>query len=69
MNARERAMSNNDELPPDPDALEKWRDLPQNEPSRRALPPATGGMRWAWALVILLIALAILGLLSQTGLF
>ncbi len=32
------------QLEPDPDAVEKWRSLPQNKPSRQALPPATGGL-------------------------
>jgi hypothetical protein len=54
-----------DELPPDPDAVEKWKNLPQNEPSKGALPPLTGGLRWVWWLVALLgIALG-LGLLTE----
>ena len=32
-------------LPPDPESVEKWRNLPQNKPSRDALPPMTGGLR------------------------
>lgn len=31
-------------LEADPDAVEKWRSLPQNKPSRQAMPPATGGL-------------------------
>jgi hypothetical protein len=54
-----------EDLPPNPDALEKWKNMPQNKPSRQAMPPATGGMRWAWALLIVLIVLAVIGLLSQ----
>ena len=30
-------------LPADPDALEKWQNLPQTPPSPEALPPATKG--------------------------
>ena len=33
-----------EELPSDPKATEKWQSLPQNPPSREALPPATGGI-------------------------
>jgi hypothetical protein len=52
-------MSGN-QLPPDPDSVEKWKQLPQNPPSKQALPPATGGMRWArWFLALLLAALII----------
>jgi hypothetical protein len=32
-------------LPPDPESVEKWRNLPHNKPSRDALPPMTGGLR------------------------
>jgi hypothetical protein len=54
-----------DPLPPDPDSLAKWRELPQNQPSKDALPPATGGLRWTWALLFLLTALIIISLLLQ----
>ena len=54
-----------DELPPDPDAVEKWKDLPQNAPSRKALPPATGGMRWAWMIVGLTALVIILAVLAR----
>ncbi len=40
-----------DPLPPDPESVEKWRHLPQNKPSRQALPPMTGGLRMSRALV------------------
>lgn len=53
-----------DELPSDPDALEKWRNMPQNQPSKQAMPPATGGTRWAWFFVIALGALVIIALLA-----
>ena len=56
-----------DELPYDPEALEEWRNLPQNKPSRQALPPAAGGTRFAWALLAFTIGIVILGLLSQLG--
>lgn len=32
-------------LPPDPESVEKWQALPQNKPSKDALPPATGGLQ------------------------
>lgn len=53
-----------EELPPDPDALEKWRKLPQNQPSKHALPPVSGGMRWVWWLLPLLGALILIALLQ-----
>lgn len=40
---RKRKREKTKGLPSDPDALEKWGNLPQNAPSREALPPATGG--------------------------
>jgi hypothetical protein len=49
-----------DPLPPDPDAVEKWRELPQNKPSRQALPPATGGSSFSRALVIGLIVITVI---------
>ena len=42
-----------DELPPDPDAIEKWRNLPQDQPSKQSLPPLTGGRRWLWGMLVL----------------
>lgn len=39
-------------LPPDPESVEKWRNLPQNKPSREALPPMTGGLRLNRALLV-----------------
>jgi hypothetical protein len=39
-------------LPPDPESVEKWRSLPQNTPSKAALPPMTGGLRISRALLI-----------------
>jgi hypothetical protein len=56
-----------DELPPDPDAVETWANLPQNEPSPDALPPVAGGTRWVWAFLILGLVIVVLGLLSQSG--
>ena len=51
-----------DQLPPDPDAVKKWEQLPQNKPSKQAMPPIAGGGRWLWGLLILsgLIALGLL---------
>jgi hypothetical protein len=54
-----------DELKPDPNALEEWKKLPQHEPSRQSLPPATGGMRWAWGLLIVLGLIALVAVLAQ----
>jgi hypothetical protein len=39
-------------LPPDEESIEKWRNLPQNKPSRDALPPMTGGLSVNRALLI-----------------
>jgi hypothetical protein len=39
-------------LPPDQESVEKWRNLPQNKPSRDALPPMTGGLGINRALLI-----------------
>ncbi|MEP7292459.1 MAG: hypothetical protein ABI835_11785 [Chloroflexota bacterium] len=54
----------NQPLPPDPASVEKWRALPQNKPSRDALPPMTGGLRTSRALlfgfgIVLLLALIV----------
>lgn len=55
-----------EELPPDPDALERWQQLPQHKPSKQALPPAAGGLRWTWWLLALLAALVVLALVFQS---
>jgi hypothetical protein len=52
-------------LPPDPDSLEKWKQMPSNTPSREALPPATGGTRMAFGLLIVMGILIILALLFK----
>ena len=55
-------------LPPDPESVEKWRNLPQNKPSKDALPPMTGGLRLSRALLvgggILLLLAVVLQLLA-----
>jgi len=52
-------------LPPDPESLEQWQKLPQNAPSRQALPPMTAGMRgWLWFAIFVAVLIA-LGLLLQ----
>lgn len=56
-----------EELPHDPKALEEWRNLPQNKPSREALPPAAGGTQLTWVLLAMTIGIVILALLSQLG--
>jgi hypothetical protein len=52
-------------LPEDPDSLEKWKALPQNKPSKEALPPLTGGNRLLWGLVIAGIVIALIVILSR----
>lgn len=47
---------------PDPEAVETWERLPQNTPSKSALPPMTAGTRSALALLLMLIVLVILAL-------
>ena len=57
-----------DPLPSDPESLEKWKQMPQNAPSRDALPPATGGARqarWLYGLLIVIAVLIILSLILQ----
>lgn len=51
-------------LPPDPDSLEKWQQLPQNRPSKNALPPMAGGLQWAFWLLLILAVVIIFGLLQ-----
>ncbi|HEX2906218.1 MAG TPA: hypothetical protein VHO69_05115 [Phototrophicaceae bacterium] len=51
------------DLPPDPDAKAKWEQLPQNQPSKQALPPVAGGGRWVWGLLLLLALFVVLALL------
>jgi len=58
----------NEDLPPDPDAVEKWKQLPQNNPSNEALPPATDGFpRWLWWILGLIVVLGIIGAIVQSG--
>ena len=54
------------ELEPDEDAMQQWEQMPKNEPSAQALPPATGGTRWAWALLGFLLLIVVLSLLVQS---
>lgn len=45
----------------DEDAVERWKAMPQGRASRDALPPATGGLRWAlWVIG----GLGLLGLIA-----
>jgi hypothetical protein len=56
------------DLPADPDSVETWRNLPQNPPSKEALPPMTRGLRGvAWWLIIVIAILIVAGLLLQRG--
>ncbi len=54
-----------DDLRPDPDALAEWDKLPQNKPSKDALPPLTGGTRWSLVLLGVIFILIIISLLLQ----
>ncbi|MFO7323298.1 MAG: hypothetical protein DIU68_016330 [Chloroflexota bacterium] len=56
-----------DRLPPDSDSLEKWKRLPQNKPSKEALPPMTAGSRLAFGLLLAMAILIILALILQQG--
>jgi hypothetical protein len=60
-------MMPSENLPPDPDSVTKWKQLPQNAPSKEALPPMTGGTRWVWGLLILLAIVIVFGLLQGRG--
>jgi|GEM_PF-5499754 hypothetical protein len=56
----------NDDLRPDPAALEAWEKLPKAAPSSGALPPMTGGLRWtAVMLGLLLVMMAAAWLLNS----
>lgn len=50
-------------IEPDPESVENWERLPQNTPSKDALPPMMGGSRAALMFVVLLLVLAALALL------
>ena len=56
-------MSNPD-LTPVPEAQAAWEKLPKNTPSRHALPPMTGGTRWVWGLLLIVVIIIIFGLLQ-----
>ncbi len=51
-------------IPPDPDSLEQWKQLPQNIPSKDALPPMTGGLRWVGWLLVIVVIVILFGLLQ-----
>lgn len=55
------------ELPPDPEALEMWRKLPQNKPSKQALPPAAGGSRLVAGLLFMMLIVTLIVLLAQAA--
>lgn len=55
-----------DDLPTEPDWLAKWKELPQNKPSKQALPPATGGGRWLLWLLAVVLLVAVIALLLQS---
>jgi hypothetical protein len=56
------------DLPPDPKSDEEWKHLPQNPPSKDALPPLFSGGNvlrawWFWMFV----AFAVIALISVIG--
>jgi hypothetical protein len=67
MSMEVEAMPKQDELPPDPDGKSAWDKMAKNEPSRQALPPATGGNRLAWIILGILGLVVVIALLQ--GLF
>ncbi len=56
-----------EELPPDPDSLEKWRQMPKNLPSKQALPPVVLRTRWILWITIFIAVLILVSLLLQRG--
>jgi hypothetical protein len=56
-----------EELPPDPEALKMWRNLPHNKPSRQALPPVMGGSRLVAGLLVMMLILSLIALLAQAA--
>ncbi len=56
-------------LEADPDAVEKWRSLPQNKPSLKAFPPATGGLSLNRTLLIGFAVLALLLTIAASLIF
>lgn len=51
------------DLPPDPDSMEKWKNLP----SKDALPPVVLRPGWILWVVIIIAILIVAGLLLQRG--
>lgn len=58
-------------LPPDPDAVERWKQLPQNKPTRQALPPATnpfgGAGRWLWIVLAIVAIIGVIVVFTQAS--
>jgi hypothetical protein len=54
-----------EKLPEDPESLEKWTQLSQNTPSKQAMPPAMGGLKLTWVLLLGFAVLIILALVFQ----
>ncbi len=54
-------------LPPDPESVEKWRNLPQNNPSPKALPPVMGGSRQLMLFFLFALIVLVLGYLLSRG--
>jgi len=54
-----------EELPPDPDSVEKWRQMPKNQPSKDAFPPVVLKPGWILGFVILVGILIVLALLLR----
>lgn len=62
-------MAKREDLPADPDAVEKWKNLPQTERSKSALPPMTGGMAWnrtlLWGMAVIGLIIAVIAIVNQ----
>ncbi|NDJ62486.1 MAG: hypothetical protein GYB67_15265 [Chloroflexi bacterium] len=60
-------MPQQEPLPPDPESVEKWQNLPHNTPSKQALPPLFGGAqmtaRLTGAFLIVIVILTVVGLI------
>ena len=55
-----------DKLEPDQESLDAWKAMPQNTPSKRALPPVVSGVPgWLVALILIAGIIIVLGLLQS----
>lgn len=49
-----------EKLEPDQEALDAWEKMPKGTPSKEAMPPLTGGMRWVTGLIVVFGLLAVI---------